>query len=235
MTSSRERATLGILMLDNAFERYPGDIGTPTTFDFPVLFEKVPGAYTRAITTIQDDAFLEPFTDAARRLVARGADGIATSCGFLAIYQKSLAARLPVPVATSALLQVPWVASTLPAGRRVGVLTFNGASLGAPHLTGAGAPLDTPIVGLPPDGRFRRALLGDVDVDSFEAREQEAIDAARLLLSTYRDVGAIVLECTNLVPHAGAIHDVVGLPVYDVWTLVSWFHGGLRPRLWARH
>lgn len=226
--------TLGVLMLDNAFERHPGDLGNPATFPFPVLYERTPGASTQAITTISDDAFLEPFTAAARRLVARGADGIVTSCGFLAIYQRELARRLPVPVATSALLQVAPVGQLLPQGRRVGVLTFNGESLGAPHLSAVGAPLDTPIVGLPHDGRFRRALLGDPTVDGYEMREGEAIEAARRLVSMHDAVGAIVLECTNLVPHARAISDAVGLPVYDVWTLVSWFHAGLRPRVWPR-
>jgi hypothetical protein len=41
-----------------------------------------------------------------------------------------------------------------------------------------------------------------------------------------------VLECTNLVPHARAIGAATRLPVYDIWTLVSWFHAGLQPKVW---
>ena len=96
-------------MLDNSFERYLGDIGNPATFDTPVLFEKTAGASTEAITTLNDDRFLAPFLAAADKLVMRGADGIVTSCGFLAIYQKAFAAKLPVPVASSSLLQVATV------------------------------------------------------------------------------------------------------------------------------
>lgn len=234
MTTRGDRPTLGVLMLDNAFDRFPGDLGNVSTFDFPVLYASTPGATTEAITTIKDDRFLEPFTAAAKRLISEGADGIVTSCGFLAIYQRELAQRLSVPVATSALLQVPWVEQVLPAGQRVGVITFNGASLGKPHLDGVGAALDTPIVGLADDGRFRRSLLGDASVDSFEAREADAIEAAERLLRLHPNTGAIVLECTNLVPHAAAIHAASRRPVYDVMTLVRWFHAGLKPARWAR-
>ena len=225
---------LGILMLDNSFERYLGDIGNPATMPFPVLYRKVPNATTAAITTLQDDAFLEGFVAAGRALVEDGADAIVTSCGFLAIYQRELANRLGVPVASSALLQIPLVDRLLPAGKRTGVLTFNGASLGRPHLEGVGAPLDVPIVGLADGGRFQRALLGLATDDGYDIREGEAVDAAQRLVTKHPEVGAIVLECTNLAPHAAAIHAATALPVHDVWTLISWFYAGLEPRSWPR-
>lgn len=225
---------LGILMLDNRFERYLGDIGNPATMPFPVLYRKVPNATTAAITTLQDNSFLEGFLVAGQALVEEGADGIVTSCGFLAIYQKEMTRRLRVPVASSALLQISIVDRLLAPGKRTGVLTFNGASLGRPHLEGVGAPLDVPIVGMPDNGCFQRALLGHATDDSYDIREKEAVDAARLLVTKHPEVGAIVLECTNLVPHAAAIHAATALPVYDVWTLISWFYAGLRPRMWPR-
>ena len=227
-----KKPTLGILMLDNQFERYPGDLGTPSTFDFPVLYARTAGATTEAITTISDDRFLEPFVMAAHELVQRGADGIITSCGFLAIYQKKFAQHLSVPVASSALLQVPLVERLLPAGQRVGVITFNGASLGAAHFDGVGAAQDTPVVGLAEAGRFRQALLGHPSGDSYDIREAEAVEAAERLVRVHANIGAIVLECTNLVPHAAAIHRAAGRPVYDVMTLVTWFYAGLKPRRW---
>ena len=235
MRSSTSTApTLGILMLDNSFERYLGDIGNPATFATPVLFEKTAGASTEAITTLNDDRFLAPFMAAADRLVMRGADGIVTSCGFLAIYQKEFAAKLPVPVASSSLLQVATVNRLLPAGRRVGVLTFNGTSLGSRHFDGVGAPRDTPVVGMQDDGIFRRALLGDPTDDGFDVREAEAVEAAERLLREHANIGAIVCECTNLVPHSAAIHAATGLPVYDVVTLIDWFRAGLSPRRWPK-
>ncbi len=36
--------TLGVIMLDTGFRRFPGDIGDPGSHDPPALFERVPGA-----------------------------------------------------------------------------------------------------------------------------------------------------------------------------------------------
>jgi hypothetical protein len=43
-----------------------------------------------------------------------------------------------------------------------------------------------------------------------------------------RKIGAIVLECTNMAPFARALH--LRMPVYDIYSFVSWFHAGLSPR-----
>ncbi len=44
------------------------------------------------------------------------------------------------------------------------------------------------------------------------------------------DIGAIVLECHNMAPYARIVQNTFGVPVYDVYTLISWFHAGLSPR-----
>jgi hypothetical protein len=46
----------------------------------------------------------------------------------------------------------------------------------------------------------------------------------------HRDIGAIVLECTNMVPFARALSAHVKLPVYDIRGFISWFQSGLDPR-----
>ena len=35
-------------------------------------------------------------------------------------------------------------------------------------------------------------------------------------------------------PYAAALQEAVGLPVYDIFTMVSWFRAGLRPRRFGR-
>src|SRR5512145_2464592 len=110
---------LGILTLDTAFPRIPGDVGCAATFEFPVKYATPRGASVDLVVHRRDDAMLGAFVDAARGLVADGALGIATTCGFLARWQAALAAALPVPVHASALLDAAAVAATLPAGRRL--------------------------------------------------------------------------------------------------------------------
>ena len=81
---------LGVIKLDTRFPRLPGDIGNPETFDFPVLYQTVPGASPERVVVEQDRELLQPFIDAGIRLVSEGATIITTSCGFLACFQNEL-------------------------------------------------------------------------------------------------------------------------------------------------
>jgi hypothetical protein len=60
--------------------------------------------------------------------------------------------------------------------------------------------------------------------------EQDILDAGRDLLARHPEVGAIVLECTNMPPYAAALQAQAGVPVYDIYSMITWFHAGLRPR-----
>ena len=224
-------APLGILMLDARFPRIAGDMGNATTWPFPVLYRVVRGASPERVVLQGACGLLDDFIAAAQDLVALGAEAITTNCGFLALFQAELAAAVRVPVATSSLMQVPWVQATLPPGKRVGVLTVSKASLTPAHLIAAGVPADTPIIGTEGGREFFRVLITaekqDLDV---ALAEQDILTAGRELLAAHRDIGAIVLECTNMPPYAAALQAACGLPVYDIYSMITWFHAGLRPR-----
>lgn len=227
-------APLGILMLDAGFARIPGDMGNATTWPFPVLYRVVRGATPARVVLDGARGLLEAFQDAAAGLVADGAEAITTNCGFLSLFQAELAASAGVPVLTSALLQVPWVQATLPPGRRVGVVTVSAGSLTPAHLAAAGVPPDTPIAGTEGGREFFQVLIEgrDIDLDVDLAR-QDVLEAGADLVRRHPEVGALVLECTNMPPYAAALQRAVGRPVYDIYSAVSWFHAGLRPRAWA--
>lgn len=227
-------APLGILMLEARFPRIPGDMGNAGTWPFPVLYRVVRGATPALVVLERARGLLPAFLEAAGELVALGAEAITTNCGFLALFQEQLAAHVRVPVASSALMQVPWVQATLPPGQRVGVVTISAATLTPAHLAAAGVPMDTPIAGTEGGREFFRVLIGaeseDLDV---ALAEQDVLDAGRALVARHPEVGAIVLECTNMAPYAAAMQAALGRPVYDIYSLVAWFHAGLRPRAWG--
>jgi hypothetical protein len=224
-------APLGILMLEAKFPRIPGDMGNGTTWPFPVLFRVVRGATPERVVLEGARGLLPEFIAAARELVDLGAEAITTNCGFLSLFQRELAAAVQVPVATSSLMQVPWVQATLPPGKRVGVVTVSRGSLTPAHLAAAGVPLDTPVVGTEGGREFFRVLIKAEAVDMDVAlAEQDILDAGRALVAALPEVGAIVLECTNMPPYAAALQAELGLPVYDIYSMISWFHAGLRPR-----
>lgn len=224
-------APLGILMLEARFPRIPGDMGNGETWPFPVLFRVVRGASPERVVIEGARGLLPDFVAAAQDLVSLGAEAITTNCGFLSLFQRELAEAVQVPVATSSLMQVPWVQATLPPGKRVGVITVNKASLTPRHLEAAGVPLDTPVVGTEGGREFFRVLIRaeavDMDVD---LAQQDILDAGHALVAAHPEVGAIVLECTNMPPYAAALREALGLPVYDIYSMITWFHAGLRPR-----
>jgi Asp/Glu/hydantoin racemase len=224
-------APLGILMLEARFPRIPGDMGNATTWPFPVLYRVVKGASPERVVLNGATGLLEDFVAAAQELVDQGAEALTTNCGFLVLFQKELAARVGVPVATSSLMQVPWVQATLPPGKRVGIITVSAKSLTPRHLEGAGVPLDTPIVGTEGGREFFRVLiLGEKQDMDVALAAQDILDAGRTLLAQHDNVGAIVLECTNMPPYAAALRGELGLPVFDIYSMITWFHAGVRPR-----
>lgn len=227
-------APLGILMLEARFPRIPGDMGNGTTWPFPVLYRVVSGASPEKVVLNGAAGLLPDFIDAAKDLVRLGAEAITTNCGFLSLFQKEIAAAVGVPVATSSLMQVPWVQATLPPGKRVGLVTVSGSTLTPAHLAGAGVPLDTPLVGTEDGKEFFRVLIKaeKEDMDIAQA-ERDVVEAGKALVAKNPDVGAIVLECTNMPPYAAALQAEIGLPVYDIYSMITWLHAGLRPRVFA--
>lgn len=223
-------ASLGILMLDARFPRIPGDMGNALTWPFPVHYRVVRSASPDRVVRRGAEGLLDDFIAAARELVADGVDGITTNCGFLSLFQEEIAAAVKVPVATSSLMQVAMVDALLPPGRRAGILTISGSTLTPAHLEKAGVPPGTPI-GTTEGGReFTRAILdNELELDVDLAR-QDNIEAAQALVAANPYLGAIVLECTNMVPYAADIAAATGLPVYSIYNFVCWFQAALAPR-----
>ena len=217
-------------MLETRFPRIPGDMGNALTWPFPVLYKVVPGATPDRVVRHKSAGLGNAFLDAAAELVQLGADGITTTCGFLSLYQREIAAHVGVPVATSSLMQIPFIERILPPGRRVGVITIAAGSLTAEHLIAAGADPNTPVVGTDNGREFSRAIINDEERLDAAAAEADILDAGDALVAAHPNTGAVLLECTNMVPYARAVSEHLRLPVFSIYSFVTWFHSGLAPR-----
>lgn len=244
MTTGRVRGganqygvAVGILMLDTRFPRIAGDMGNALSFDFPVRYHRVGGADPDLVVRRGAEGLLPAFVEGARALEREGVGAITTNCGFLVTFQREMAAAVKVPLFTSSLLLVPLVHRMLGPGRSVGIMTVNAGTLTHAHLeaAGVGASVPVAIAGLETEKEFTRVLLGDeleLDVDAARA---EHVRVARRLCAEHPEIGAIVLECTNMPPYAADIQRETGLPVFDILSLVRMVHAslvaGLPPRL----
>jgi len=239
----RQRPAIGILGWEAGspdtlaqFERIPGNIAHPDTFDFPVAYQRIAGAHYETVVVEPSAEVLASMLDAARAMERQGVRAIMTSCGFNAVFQRELAGAVDVPVFASALLQVPLVHRMLKPDQCVGILTAAEEHLTGAHLANVGITDEIPvcIAGLERSAEFTRILTdakAEPDVDQLES---EVVDLARRLVSQNRGTGAIVLECTDLPPFAAALRQALGLPVFDIVTLADWVYESICGNRWSR-
>jgi hypothetical protein len=226
---------IGVICLDTSFTKIPGHIRNRSTFGFPVVYQVVSGATPERVVTRPDPALLRPFIRAAGQLEAAGVSAITSACGFLALFQRELTEAVAVPVYSSSLLQLPMVHRMLAPGRTVGVLTASATSLSRAHLAGVGAEsVPIRIAGMQDQPEFREVIL-EGKRDDLDPRRLggEVLGVAEALLRGHPDVGALVLECTDLVPFAHGIQARTCLPVFDIVTLTGLVHAGLNRRSFA--
>jgi Asp/Glu/hydantoin racemase len=215
--------SIGILMLDTVFPRIPGDIGNASTFPFPVRYRVVKGASLARVVKQCDPTLIQPFVEGARELEREGVKAITTSCGFLAAFHPQITSSVSIPVFTSSLLQVHMARGVIRADQKVGIITARAQSLTEKHFEGVGIQnIPMIVVGMDDSPEFSCTFIeGKADFDPDKAAEEMSA-VARNLVQQHPDVGAIVLECTNMPPFAHCVQKVTGLPVFDVVTMVKY-------------
>ena len=213
---------LGILTLENTPLRIPGAMGNPDTFPYPTRYRTVPGAWVECVLR-GDPEVGQAYVDTAQALAREGVAAITTNCGFSVVYQARLSAAVSVPVATSSLLLLPWMARLVPRGHRIGVATYDARSLTPAHLRAAGLPGDDRSVVIEgihgteawaelarPEPRVRGADL-----------ERDVLAAVQRMLGTHPDVSIVLLECAAFCPVTPRVRGEAKRPVFDFVSLAN--------------
>lgn len=210
------RPRVGVAMLDTRFPRIPGDIGCAETFDPPALIERVGGSRVRDAVTdaAHDDGLVEGFIAAAQRLRRRGADIIATSCGFLSPLQSALEDAVPATIVSSVLIDLPDIRRSIDPGSAIGILTFDSRKLGFGHLPESSPPYQ--IAGLENGDELFPVISNDQPHLNEDAARNDALTSAKHLLGQDSEISVLVLECTNLPPYQPQIEELTGRPVYSI-------------------
>jgi len=218
-------------MQEDSIVRLPGDVGNATTFNFPVRYKVVKDIDPKVLKNpVEAMKYAKSFVEAAQELEKEGARAIVGGCGFQAIYQKEMSKVLNIPVFTSSLIQVPMVYCSLKKGKKVGIITANSQCLSEEYFEAVGWSLNSvpvEIVGLETLKTRLSAIDGDNEQIIKKEREKSMVNLSVDFVSRNPDIGAIVLECTNLPPYSYAIQRAVKLPVFDVATLVNWVYSSV--------
>ena len=81
---------LGIIILDEVYPGFPGDVRNASAYPFPIQYEIAEGVDIQNLVRGDDKkALLEPIVRAARKLERMGCRAIAAECGYFAWFSKS--------------------------------------------------------------------------------------------------------------------------------------------------
>lgn len=225
MVTINDGVSIGILMLNTTFPRFKGDIGNKDTFAFPVVQQVVQEANSSNVVLRTDKHLISAFIEAAEILENKGVKAITTSCGFLSAFQKELSNAVKIPVATSVLLLLPLISNII-GNKRVGILTANSSSLNAQHFRACNASgVLTVIKGMEGTEFFKMYVEGNNSADT-SIMEDEIYRIAVEMIEENDDIGAILLECTNMPPFSAKLRRF-GLPIFDIRTLVTLLYSGV--------
>ncbi|MEM7424775.1 MAG: aspartate/glutamate racemase family protein [Pseudomonadota bacterium] len=236
---------LGVLLLDDVYPGFPGDVRNHSSFPYPVQYEIVEGVDIKALAYSSDrDTCYPAILAAAQRLRRFGVGAVVGECGHFSYFQKRLAADMDIPVYISSMLQVAWAQSLIGPERLVGLLVSHTDAVTPEHLMAVGISPNSNIVirGARNDGKcpaFDRLWVktkraNPVCVSRSEAAEQ-FLAVATEFVEDNPGMGALVLECTGFPPFARQVQDAVGLPVFSFATLMDFAFSSIVHREFQGH
>jgi len=225
--------TVGIIQLPANIPMLPGDVGNPTTFDFPVLYELIEEIDPFWVLAAEPHpVVMEKVIAACKRLTMQGVRSIIGNCGFFANYQPEVAKSLDpgVQFFNGSLMQVPMLLTSVGADKKVGVMTASKKLLEpSPALKNSGVSAEDMkrvVIYGNEDGEQMNLITGETGQFNPKALEKELVDLAKRMIEEHPDVGAIVLECTEFPPYAHAIQHAVRRSVWDFVTMANFMHAG---------
>jgi hypothetical protein len=218
---------IGIVVIDIWYPLLPGNVANASTFEFPVMYKILKGASIEQILR-GDPVLLDMVIQGGRELIRQGARAITGACGSFANFQKEAAAELNVPTFLSSMLQVPLIAQSLKPEQKIGIIAASEAALtqkvfDACDITDPSRLVITGARVLP---EFQNVLQCTGRFDSHKL-EQEIVGLAGQLADDNPDIGAILLQCSDLPPYAWAIQNALKMPVFDMTTLIDWVYSAV--------
>lgn len=224
---------IGILVLDTCHEIVAGNVQHACSFRYPVLYEVVAGI-TGAQLMQGDLGAADAVVSSARRLEAAGVSAVVGACGSFANYQTAVAAAVGVPVFLSVLLMAPLLIRALPRNQSLAIMFASVASFTRQvREECAMTECDDRIVAVGAEKvKAFRPILRQSGVLDPRALRRGIVTLARRTLNERPDIGAWLLQCSDLPPYAWDIQAATRRPVFDAVSLFNQVHSALAPTRW---
>ncbi len=216
---------VGILYSDgNNYPVIPGNVANYSSYPFPVHYKLVPCCTGKRL--LNGDSSLEKrIIEAALQLQSEGAKVISSACGFFGNFQAQTASALNIPVYLSSLVQLNMIQIGLKPGQKIGILTAYEKGLTDALLKSCGITDESNlIIGDLSKGAEFSSISNGAGAFHNDRLRNEVVSKATEMTEKHPEIGAILLECSDLPPCAYAIQQAVQLPVIDFMTLIRWAH-----------
>ncbi|NLZ48910.1 MAG: aspartate/glutamate racemase family protein [Clostridiales bacterium] len=211
---------IGIIAVDIEYPKLPGNVANATTFDFPVLYKKV--KFDIELLFVGSPEIEDQIISAAKELEEEGVRAIVGACGYFAHFQKQVAEAVKVPVFLSSLCQIPLIKLGLNPHQKIAVFAASGEDLNDTLLHKVGADSKDCIVeNVGKLESFAPIRWGKTELDN-DRLTKDLVKLSQKLIIEHPEIGAILLECSDLPPYACDIQGATGLPVFDFITLINW-------------
>ncbi len=217
--------SVGILYLDeNSYPVIPGNVANYSTYPFPVHYKLVPGCTGQRLLN-HDPTLEKGIIEAAKQLESEGAKVISSACGFFGNFHEQAANAVDIPVYLSSLVPIPLIQVGLKPGQKIGILTAYEKGLTDSLLKNCGVTdRSNLIIGDLSQGKEFSSISNGTGTFDNERLRDEVVKKASEITDKHPEIGAILLECSDLPPYAFDIQQAVQLPVYDFISLISWAH-----------
>jgi len=225
--------TVGIIQLPANIPMLPGDMGNPTSFDFPVLYELLTDVDPFWVLAADPHPIvMAKCIEACKKFTMQGVKTIIGNCGFFANYQPEVSKSLDpgVQFFNGSLMQVPMLLNSVGSNKKVGVLTASAELLiPSPALKNSGVSekdMSRVVIVGNENGEQMKLITGETGSFNPKKMEAELVALATKMVKDNPDIGAVVLECTEFPPYAHAIQDAIHLNVWDFITMTNFMHAG---------
>ena len=188
---------------------FPGNISNASSFQYPVHYVFAEGA-DQAGVHLGDRQLLASVISCAKDLEAAGCRAVFASCGYFGNYQKEASDAVDIPVYLSSLIQIPFILRGLKRSQSVGILCSDAPNLSESMFRSCGiSEADQErclICGAENLPEFQNVLSDAGSMDSRKA-QQELTELACSFTALHPEIGALLLECTEMPPSCAATID----------------------------
>ncbi len=238
--SSGQSRAVGVVCLEQPTPALPWGLQNGAILNFPMVLRTATGTDLEGLRAGGPE-LERSLCHAALELERDGAVCVIGNSRYMLPFQRSVAAAVQVPVALSALVQLPMISSFLAPSQSIGVIHSGESVLDVSFLEkyGVGVPNRLVIRGLAESEEMVEELSRETGVGGRPSThgplggdrlEESFYRYGRQLVDDHPDLGAVLLERSEYSTYAHAVQVGAGVPVFDFVTLVDYLHAASRRR-----